>query len=223
MSTLGSLRVLSIHFLAIPPAGGFLADLSTDGPTLPALGPATLTVGDLALTGTVTQADHDDHPTGGALGRVTLEGGPGWGRLLPQGGPYGGGQPVRLSVVLRDLAALAGEPYDAPPDVLLPDGYGWLAGTPGRVVLADLVRRGAIPTWRVAPSGRTRFDPWPSTGAADGAGRVLRRNLHLGKRVVGLDARVAAWLPGATVEGVRVQRLILRETASKLEAEAWST
>lgn len=218
MSTLGTLRVLAIHSLAIPPAGGFFCDLALDGPALPALGAATLTVGDLPITGTVTQAGHDDHPTGGAQGRVTLEGGPGWGLPLPREGRYGGG-PVRLSVVLRDLAALAGEPYDAPPDKLLPDGWGWLAGTPGRVVLADLVERGAIPMWRVAPTGRTRFDPWPSTGAADATGRVLRRNLHLGKRVVGLDARVAAWLPGATVEGVAIRRLLLRETKSTLEVE----
>lgn len=229
MSTLDAAKVFKIHVLRVPPAGGWYCDLALDGGPLPALGPATLTVGDLQLVGTVTQAGFDDHPTGGALPRVTIEGGVGWSRPLVRRGEYSSPEGVRLSTVLHDLAALAGELYDAPAvDVILPPGYGWTASTPservtGAVVLADLVARGAIPTWRVASSGRTRFDAWPSTGAADAAGRVLRRNLNRGRRTVGLDARVAAFLPGCTLEGVVVDRLHLTETARKLEAEAYGT
>ncbi len=226
VSDLAGARVLEVHSGHIPPAGGFLFDLSLDATALPALALATLTIGDLALVGTVTSAAFDDHPAGGARPRVLLEGGAGWGKLLARKGAYGGG-PLRLSVVLRDLAALAGEFYDAPPDKLLPQDYGWPAATKanpvrGRHVLADLQARGAIPTWRVDPAtGRTRFDPWPSTGPADATGRVMRRNLTMGRRTVGLDSRVGAWLPGATVEGVAIRRLRLRQTGSMLEIEVY--
>ena len=93
----------------------------------------------------------------------------------------------------------------------------------GRDVLADLMTRGAIPTWRVDPAtGRTRFDTWPSIGAADSAGRVMSRNLARGRRHVGIDVRVAAFLPGSTLEGVATRRLIVAETARKLTAEVYS-
>jgi hypothetical protein len=237
VSTLGTSPVLEIHSLRVPGAGGFWADLSLDGHVAPAVGDAlTLTVGDLALPGTVTQAGYDDHPVGGARPRVTLEGGAGWAKSLTRQGAYDAADGVRLSTVLRDLAGLAGEAYDPPStDVHLPPGYGWAASTPrevvtGASVLADLMERGAIPTWRVAPlvagsatlTGRTRFDAWPSTGAADSAGRVMRRNLRAGLRMVGLDRRVAAFLPGATLEGDVISRLHLTETGSKLEAEVYS-
>lgn len=226
MSDLSGARVLEVHSLHIPPAGGWVADLSLDATALPALALATLTIGDLALVGTVTSAAFDDNPLGGARPRVLLEGGAGWGGLLTRRGQYGGG-PVRLSVVLRDLAALVGEPYDAPADALLPDGWGWPASAPlapvrGWHVLADLQARGAIPTWRVDPAtGRTQFTAWPLTGPADATGRVMGRNLTMGRRTVGLDARVAAWLPGGTVEGVTIRRLRLRQTGSMLETEVY--
>lgn len=230
MSTLDAARVLAIHSLHIPPAGGWLADVWLDATALPALGPATLTVGDLVLVGRVTQAGMDDHPTGGARPRVTHAGGAGWDTLLTQAGAYDGhGSGVRLSTVLRDLANQCGETYDPPAvDSLLPLFYRWPASTPrepvrGRDVLADLMTRGAIPTWRVDPAtGRTAFSQWPTLGAADSAGRVMGRNLARGRRHVGLDVRVAAFLPGSQLEGVATRRLIVAETASKLSAEVYS-
>jgi hypothetical protein len=229
VSTLDAARVLAIHSLAIPPAGGWLADVSLDATALPALGPATFTVGDLALVGRVTLAGMDDHPMGGARPRVTHEGGAGWGTLLSRPGVYTAADGVRLSTVLRDLAELCGETYDAPAvDALLPPAYRWPASTPrepvrGRDVLADLMTRGAIPTWRVDPAtGKARFDAWPSIGAADSAGRVLSRNLARGRRSVGLDVRVAAFLPGSTLEGVATRRLLLSETARKLAVDVYS-
>jgi hypothetical protein len=228
VSTLGTLPVLRVHLLAIPPAGGFWCDLELDGNGKPNVGDQlTLTVADLSLAGTVTQSDYDDHPTGGARPRVTFEGGPGWSRPLTRQGAYSSAGGVRLSTVLRDLAGLAGEAYDAPSDAMLPQEYGWPASTPlapvtGASVLADLQVRGAIPSWRVAPAtGHTVFTPWPSTGAADSFGRVMNRNLRAGRRTVGLDARVAAFLPGCTIEGVTVARLHLTESANKLNAEAF--
>jgi hypothetical protein len=228
VSTLDAARVLKIHVLHVPPAGGFYAELHLDATTLPALGTATLTVGDLSLVGTVTASAFDDHPIGGAKPRVVIEGGAGWMRPLPAPDRrYEAADGVRLLTVLRDLADLVGEPYDAPTDAPLPATYRWPASTPrepvtGADVLADLMTRGAIPTWRVEPGGRTRFDAWPSLGAADAVGRVMRRNLARGRRTVGLDNRVAAFLPGSALEGVTTRRLIVRETASKLEAEVYS-
>jgi hypothetical protein len=223
VSDLSGTRVLEVHSLHVPPAGGWLADLSLDATALPPLAMATLTIGDLSLVGTVTSAAFDDHPLGGARPRVLLEGGAGWGKPLARLGQYGGG-PLRLSVVLRDLAGLVGEFYDPPADVLLPDSWGWPAGARGWTVLADLRERGAISTWRVDPAtGHTVFTPWPSTGAADATGRIPPggRNLTLGKRHVLLDSRVAAWLPGGTVEGVAIRRLRLWQTGSTLEAEVY--
>lgn len=228
MSTLDSLRVLRIHSLVIPPAGGWTADIWLDATLLPALGTATLTVGDLVLPGTVVQSDMDDHPTGGARPRVTLHGGAGWRRPLARAGLYQSASGVRLLTVLRDLADLVGEAYTAPADFELPKEYRWPASTSrepvtGAHVLADLMRRGAIPTWRVEPgTGKTRFDAWPSIGAADASGRVMPRNLARGRRPVALDERVQAFLPGSTLEGVATRRLLIREDASKLIAEVMS-
>lgn len=229
MSTLDAARVLRIRSLAIPPAGGWQCDLDLDATAVPALGAATLTVGDLVLPGTVTAAGAEDNPTGGARIRVTAEGGAGWSRPLARAGRYEAPGGVQLLTVLRDLAELAGEPYTAPPDVLLPAVYRWPASTPrepmtGAHVLADLMRRGAIPTWRVEPgTGRTRFDAWPAQGAADSSGRVVRRSLSdRGRRTVGLDTRVQAFLPGGTLEGAPIRRLLIVEDSSKLAGEVYS-
>ena len=226
MSTLGTQRILEVHSLLVPPSGGWIADVALDSTALPPLGSTALTIGDLQLVGAVTAAGYDDHPVGGARPRVIVEGGAGWGLVLARGGAYEAPEGVRLSTVLGDLAALVGEPYDAPDDVLLTPGYGWAIPTAhwpvtGRAVLADLVARGAVPTWRVAPSGRTRFDGWPSSGAADGAVRVTSRNLARARRHVACDQRVAALLPGATLEGVTIRRLLVRETASAITAEVY--
>jgi hypothetical protein len=226
VSTLGTQRILEVHSLLIPPAGGWIADVSLDSTALPPLASTTLTIGDLQLVGAVTSAAYDDHPVGGARPRVLVEGGAGWGLVLARGGAYDAPGGVRLSTVLADLAALAGEAYDAPDDVLLPGQYSWPAPGPywpvtGRSVLADLVARGAVPLWRVAPSGRTRFDAWPSTGAADGSVRVTSRNLARARRHVACDQRVAALLPGATLEGVEIRRVLIHETASAITAEVY--
>lgn len=229
MSDLSGAPVLVVHELHVPPAGGWLADLWLSTMTLPAIGPATLTVGDLSLVGAVTQADFDDHPIGGARPRVTVEGGAGWNVPLSRAGIYQSPSGVRLSTVLSDLAGLVGEAVDLPPDLLLPPDFRWPASTAAEIVtggsvLSGLVVLGAIPTWRVDPStGHTVFTPWPTLGPADGIGRVLRRNLARGRRTVGLDTRVAAFLPGGSVEGVTTRRLRLHETARMLEAEVFAT
>lgn len=224
MSTLNTLRVtkLEVH---IPRSGAWIAWLHLDSATLPALGRAVLTVGDLSLVGAVIRTDFDDHP-GGALPMAVVRGGAGWRLPVVRAGQYA--SDVRLSTVLRDLATQAGETYVAPAEATLGVEYRWEAHSPlapvhGEDVLADLVTRGYLATWRVDPaSGATRFDPWPARGAADGRGRVTGRNLARGRRTVGLDTQVAAFLPGSTLEGTTTARVVLHEDARELRADVYA-
>lgn len=224
MSTLRGQRISSVE-LHVPWAGAWWADVLLEVGAVPAPGPAELKIGDLTLQGSVLAdrrgLDGPDQPT------CVVTGGAGWRSLLTQPGEYSSPVGVRLSTVLRDLASLAGEPYDAPAEVLLGAAYGWSAATASaprraRGVLDELVSRRAIPTWRIAPSGRTTFTAWPSGTVADVAGRVMSRNLTEGLRHVGLDTRVAAFLPGGTIEGSLIRRVIVKDTAGSLSAEVWS-
>ncbi len=223
--------------ITVPPSGAWYADLTLVAGVLPALGPATLTFMDLALPGAVTLAGYDipDQP------RVVVEGGAGWGRALPRAGSYQAPGGVQLLTVLRDLAGLAtypggpatGEAYDAPADVRLPV-YSWPAShrrlpVYGRTVLADLVERGQLATWRVhvggvgdASNGRTRFDDWPAIGAADAAGVLLSpRDLERGMRRYGLATRAAPFLPGATADGITIRRAVFSETAKAAQVKVY--
>jgi hypothetical protein len=74
----------------------------------------------------------------------------------------------------------------------------------------------------VTASGRTAFSVWPSIGPADGIARVLARKLAVGQRMLGLDTRAAALLPGATIEGALIRRTILIDKPDGLTAEVWS-
>lgn len=220
MSLLGTQQIARLE-LSVPPAGGWYADVTLASGAIPALGPVTLTVGDLSLVGTVTRAgfDHAEQP------RVVVEGGAGWGKALARGS-YQSAAGVRLSTVLRDLSAAAGEPHDAPVDVILGSAFAWPAHAPrapvrGRTVLSMLLALGVLSTWRVAPSGRTRFDAWPAAGAVDEHVRVASRDLGLGLRCVGLDVTTSGLLPGATLENVPIRRVVFRESAGELRAEIW--
>jgi hypothetical protein len=231
VSTLGTLATISTE-AAIPPSGAWLATCVLDASSLPPLGPTVLTIGDLALVGQVIRRDFDDHP-GGARVVAVVRGGAGWRLPVAHEGVYGAAGPrddsgtVKLSTVLQDLATMAGEGYAAPADRSLGTGYRWemhapLAPVHGSTVLADLVWRGFLPTWRVEPfTGLTRFDVWPAIGAADGRGRITGRARAQGRRTVGLDVVVAAFLPGATLEGTTIARAIIRETAADLCVEVF--
>lgn len=224
MSTLAGRRATRLE-VYYPPSGGWLADVTLERGEVVPPGQATLVIADLPLVGTVLPSrgglDAADQP------RAVVAGGAGWRAFLTIEGRYASPVGVRLTTVLRDLAAIAREPYDVPAEVLLPKAYGWSQSSAqqprrARAVLADLVARGAIPTWRVTPNGRTRFDAWPA-GVADGVGRVLKRNLEAGVRYVGLDTRAAACLPGATLEGAIIKRVIFRDDGKALSVEAWDS
>lgn len=224
MSSVRGRRVARIE-VHVPWAGQWIAHAVIEVGGVPEPGPAQVKIADLTLDGGRVLPlrrglDGPDQPT------CTVLGGAGWRTLLPMG-EYSSIAGVRLSTVLQDLAGIAGEPYDAPADVLLGSAYGWSAATPtaprrARGVLDELVSRGAVPTWRVPPSGRTAFSAWPPIGAADGIARVLSRKLSVGQRKLGLDTRVAALLPGATIEGDLIRRTILIDTAGALTAEVWT-
>lgn len=226
MSVLAGLRILraDVH---VPPSGGSFATTYLDASTLPALGRATLVVGDFVSVGSIIRTDWDDHP-GGGLVMAVFQGGAGWDLPVVRAGRYDASSGVRLSTVLTDIAVQSGEAFDAPADRPLGVGYQWEAHTPQapvhcRDILNDLVSRGYLSTWRIDPTtGRTRFDAWPARGAADGRGRITSRSGARGKRVVGLDVQVAAFLPGATLEGISIRRTIIREDAQALAAEVYS-
>ena len=223
MAKLGDRHVSRLH-LHIPPAGGWIARCNLIKGAPPAAGPATLTIGDLQLVGRVLPSrggtDTPDNPS------AVIAGGYGWRTLLTTPGKYQSPTNVRLTTVVRDLAAAAGEAYVAPAEAFLGPSYGWDASTSlrpmrARAVLADLVARGALPTWRVQPTGETVFTPWPTLPAADAFGRITDRALDRGVRFVALDNAVRAWLPGATVQGVSIARVVFIEEDSELRAEVW--
>lgn len=226
MSTLRGLAIISAH-VTIPPAGGFVAFVVLSEGDAPAPGSADLIIGDATFRGTIppgrSGVDTPDAPA------CVIVGGNGWNAPLPREGRYTMPGGVRLSTVLRDLAGIAGEPYDAPAEALLPASWGWppssdAAPVRARAVLSQLVKhpRRPIPTWRVDPAtGRTRFDDWPAIGACDSVVQILDRDLRRGIRRVGLDGKVAAFVPGATLEGAIIRRVTITELAGKTTGEGW--
>lgn len=219
MALLGARNVTDLE-VTILPAGGCLGWCHLDSGAPPAPGPAVLIIGDLPLAVTILPnrggLDSPAHPT------IALASGYGWRTRLPApGGMFASPGGVRLSTVLAALSGFSGEAYDAPPEAKLGPAYSWAASTRGRVVLADLVARGAIPMWRADPrTGRTTFTPWPALPAADTRGTIVGRDLAHGIRHVKLAGTVAAWLPGATVEGATIARVTFREKDSETSAEA---
>jgi hypothetical protein len=223
MSNLDGRNLSDLH-LHVPTAGGWYATahLQTGAPA--ATGRATLTIGDLALPGTVTDS-YLDAPN---RAMVVVEGGAGWKRLLPApGASYASASGVRLSTVLADLARVAGEPYDAPTETTVGTIYGWDSSVerPVRVrhVLDDLVSRKILATWRMPPTGRTRFDAWPALPPADAQGVIVDRDMALGVRDVVVHGSVAAWLPGATVQGQSILRLDVTERDAEIHLRVWSS
>ena len=231
-NTLGGRRVLTAD-VQVPSSGAWWGTVTLDASSLPPLGATVLTIGDLVLAGAVVRSDWDDAVNGGRP-IATVRGGAGWGRPLVDRngdaieGSYSSAGGVKISTVLQDLAKMTGEtigPIAA--DVSIGRWFSWpkhrpLAPVHGDHVLADLVARGYLPTWRIEPStGRTLFTDWPSIGFADGRGRIVDRARDRGRRTVGLDVQVAAFVPGATLEGIAIRRLILRASASELSAQVY--
>lgn len=225
MSTLAGLPVLRAEVM-VPAAGAWWGVFVLDATVLPNVGRARFVLHDLELEGGIIRRDWDDHPGGGRVVAVA-RGGPGWDNEVTRKGLYEGDN-VKLSTVLRDLAGMAGEAYSAPPDVALGSALAWQASSATAPVccvdvLHELIARGFLATWRVEPfSGQTVFAPWPSLGAADARGRVVARAGHRGRRTVGLDTMIAAFLPGAVLEGVPIVRTVYKVTAREVRADVYN-
>lgn len=234
MSTLDASPIRTLS-LAWPRAGAWRADVSLEGGAQGASAPpvgatVTLTVGGppgLVLRGTVLRAGLDAP----GLPRLVVVGGAGWERLLTSPLSYQADAGVRLSTVLRDLAARAGETVEQPTDRVLGEAWAMHAtrwGQPARLrdALVSLARAGALLAWRVDPDGVTRFGPRATDGQAVSVrATVLRRNAAVGLTTLGVDDP-SGLVPGMMVDvgelaPVALARLVVVESSGKLEAEAW--
>lgn len=240
VATLGSATCARVT-LYVPLFGGWRAEGVLDGGAVPTLGPGqTLTVGDLALVGTVGPAalDAPDRP------HFVMYGGAGWDLPVPTTPAvpsYQQDQGVRLSTVLRDLAKLtrasandpsSGETVEAPtPDVVLGTAFAAPAPRAGellrvRDVLAALEHAGYLQQWRVDPDGVTRFGPRAGVLVPAATRQTLiTRDAGVGVARMGIEAP-SAFLPGnlcSALDGAVIRRLVVTETAGALEAEIWGS
>lgn len=223
MSSLGGQRIAALAAF-VRHAGAWWADVLLEpGVPAPAVGATTLRIGaDLSLVGAVDRVDEEAPKQY----RAIVRGAAGLWRGLARAESWQSDAGVKLRTILKALAKATEETVAMPVDEVVADAYGWAASGPlaastGAMVLDDLVLRGALPSWHVAPSGGVLCEAWPVLAAADGKGRLLRRDTTVGMRVMGLDTRAAAFLPGATVEGRPIARAVFRERAEELRVEAW--
>lgn len=221
MSTLGASRVAEVEAL-LPRSGSWHADVTLDGGDLPS-GIVVLTIGDLVLNGgTVQRAEYDaaDKP------HAVIFGGAGWHGLISKPISFQSDGGVRLSTVLSAIARGAGQTIEQPTDATIGDYYECIAARPGEPVrwsdaLAELVRAGHVAPWRVDPDGVTRFGARPAT-AVTARATVLSIDAAVGKTTYGVDAP-AQFLPGHTVSGAAVSRVVIRETSGKLELDVYAS
>lgn len=213
-----------------PAYGQWQAEVSTLTGSVPA-GPVTLRIADLSLVGAVVpgRAGVDGPESWRGIARA----GVGWGTELgDKHATYGGGA-VKLSTVLRDLAADCGETIALPADAIL--GTSWarpvtLPGLPvtGRDVLALLRARGITGPWYVdtvidskgVASAVTRWGLRPSSTVDPSRYRMGPRNLAAGYRKIFVDS-LAGIVPGATLDGAKIGRLTITEDAGSLTCETW--
>lgn len=221
MSTLDGAHLSALR-LEIPLWGSPYADIILEGGALPVVGAkATLTVGTLVLVGAIVQSNDDapDKP------HAVLVVGSGWDGLVTAPISYQSDGGVRLSTILTALSAAAGETIAQPPDVTVGNYYELVASRMGEPVryrdaLNELARAGVIAGWRADGDGVTRFAA-RAPAAITARATVLSQDAELGLTVVGLDDP-ATFLPGATLGGVPVARLVVRETSGKLEADVYA-
>lgn len=217
MTTLGTSQVLQ-HTTVIPISGGLRADVVlSDGDVLPT-GVTTLTIGTLVLTVGVLRSDFD------AVGRphVIAVGGLGWQNLVVRPISFNASTGVRLSSVLSELAKGAGQTIEQPTEKIIGTHYQIEASTPGKPLryldaLNDLARAGYVLPWRVDPDGVTRFGartPVPVTGRAT----AMRSDAATGIITYGLDD-AAQFLPGNTIDGAAIGKIVIREAQGKVEAD----
>ncbi len=149
---------------------------------------------------------------------------------------YQGDPGVKLSTVLRDLAADCGETLaakgqlGAAVDVVI--GPWWqrpidVPGDPtrryrGRDALAALRAGGYVGPWWIDGAGVTRFDARPVAVIPDAKARVLGRDLALGRRTIGTDV-APLFVPGAVFEGRKIRAVVFSEDAGELRIVSWES
>lgn len=222
MSTLDTTRIHTLT-ASFPRWGSWRVQAVLESGSAPAEGDVVdLDLAGLACVGAVESAglDRPDRP------HVTVRGGLGWETALPSPPrlSWFSDAGVRLQTVLTALATGAGEPVELPTDRTLSNHYVTAAGRMGaparyRHALAALVREGAIPGWWAGPDGITRFVTRP-VGDVDARATPMPARRDVRMRLFGVDSP-ATFLPGRSVEGIEIGRLVVIQTPNTLTVECW--
>jgi len=225
-SKIGSLVLQSVE-LHWTYYGGAWARVSTEaGEVSP--GPASLTIGDLVLVGTVLP-DRAGIEAPSSWSGIWAQGAA-WDTVLPKRDGYQNDNGVRTKTVLGDLVKECGNPAIVmPPDVAV--GTYWtrpLTGGDrrpwtGKHELTALAQARGLPSpfWMDA-ANVTRFGPRP-TGNVSAAARVTKRDLARGMRLLGVDSP-KAFAPGLSFEGAVISRIVMREKSGNgVTVETWTT
>jgi hypothetical protein len=209
--------------LSLPERGQWRADITLEAGAVPT-GMQTLTIGTLAATGQVERGGYDAPD----LPHVVLVGGLGWDAVVTRSAAQSlsmfSDAGVRLSSVLNALSLAAGESIIQPTDRTIAFHWSAVSTRDGesvryRDILATMVRLGYLATWRVDLDGITRFTERMSS-AATGRATYLRGNRAVGLRVFGCDDP-ATFLPGNTVDGDAVGRVVVVDSPESLTVECW--
>ncbi len=221
-ATLGAQSVKSAT-VNIPKRGQSRAEVTLEGGVAPS-GKLTLTIADLAIVATVipgrTGLDSSYAPA------CVLLSGYGWETPLPSPPPSwqsDAGVPIRT--VIERLARIAGETIDPATtpaaNVRLGAACVLSAGTCGQALDA-LALRGYVPPWWVAPDGVTHFGDRPTGTANPLLFEVSRNDSMFGVRRVHLTTSARCILPGNTIEGVVISRVVFTLTPAELTARTWA-
>lgn len=182
--------------ISIPAWGASYCDVAIEG-EVKITGPATATVvvSDLTIVGTVLSGG----PGQGRSFFRTVAGSGGWGKSLPKKS-YANDAGVKLSLVLGDAAAGAGEPLDTStidPAARLPSAWTRAEGPACRVL--ELLAPSA---WYVGEDGKTRLGARSATSPSFKFSQTERIDLARGFVEVASDS-IAQILPGATIAGLK--------------------
>lgn len=195
---------------SIPKWGCWYADATLDGDVAIA-GAATLKIADLSLTGTILSG-------GSAKGRSyfrLVAGKGGWGKTIKRRS-YSTDAGVKISTVLTDAAADAGETLDAS---TLPTGTlgpAWVRPEGPASAMLQLL---APQNWYVGEDGITRIGRRPKTQLA---GTVTKGVVDRAARTVTLAAEsIATILPGVVVEDLEAVDVLHELSAKELRSTLW--
>ena len=230
MSQLAGKHLTHIRF-DWPAYGMAQGEVTTTDGAIPA-GLATLQFGDLSFVVTVLPARAGlDSP---ATWHGVIMAGAGWlTKLGAAHADFGGALPVKLLSVLGALAKDCGETLPAnavaglPADAVIGSSWSFPISTPalpfrGRDALALLRARSKTGPWYVDRTGVTKWGARPSPTIADAKGRIVERDLSIGRRKVSIDSPLT-FTPGARFDGALIARSVITEDAGALTCETWES